>query len=100
MKTNFGKTLKKIRKIKGLRQEDVEAAAGMDHRVYSETENDKNNATLATLEKVSNGFNIPLAVIFWLGMDEDSIPKDHKKHEFLMVKQKIDAMFNNLYDLN
>ncbi len=99
MKTNLGETLKKIRKIKKLTQFNIEQKSGVEHCTYVYTESDKNDLRLSTLNRIANGFEIPLGVILWLGIDETSIPKENK-HEFLMAKEKVDAIFKNLYDLN
>lgn len=99
MKTNLGKILKKLRHLRKLSQFNLAEKCGIAHYLYNSIENNKGNPTVETLEKIAKGLEIPIGVIFWLGIDEENAPKN-KKYEFLITKEKVDIIFNNLYDLD
>ncbi|MEK7525965.1 MAG: helix-turn-helix transcriptional regulator [Patescibacteria group bacterium] len=54
----FGENLRKIRKQKGLSQEELAAKAGLDLTTVNELENGNREPMLKTIVKLANGLEI------------------------------------------
>jgi transcriptional regulator with XRE-family HTH domain len=57
----FGQKLRDLRRSRGLTQLDMAIAFGIDRSYISDIECGKKGISLATLEVISLGFNIPLS---------------------------------------
>jgi len=57
----FGDNLRKVRKAKGISQEDLADKAGL-HRTYiSSVERGERNVTLETIDKLAKALGVPMA---------------------------------------
>ena len=57
----FGRALKKLRKARGLTQETLAQRAGVDYKYLQKLEGSRpSSPTLATMEKLAIGLDIPL----------------------------------------
>ena len=59
----FGSTLKKLRKEKGLSQEKFALLASIDRTYISDIEKGERNISLLTLQKISIALQIPMSEI-------------------------------------
>jgi transcriptional regulator with XRE-family HTH domain len=59
----FGNRIREIRKLKGLKQEDMENF-GLSYKYYQKIERGKANLTLATVERISKALEIAPEEIF------------------------------------
>lgn len=60
----FGKRIKKLRNETGLSQEKFALKIGMDRTYYASVESGKRNISLKNIEKIANGFGIPISQLF------------------------------------
>ena len=60
----FGKRIKKLRNETGLSQEKFALKIGMDRTYYDSMESGKRNISLQNIEKIANGFGIPISQLF------------------------------------
>lgn len=64
IKTNFGKTIKRLRTDMGLSQEELAYRAGV-HRTYiGMIERAEKNITLENIYKIANALNVTISFIF------------------------------------
>lgn len=88
---NLGKTIKKIRTVRGINQEALSNFCGITQAYLSLIENNKKEPTLNTLEKIALGLEIPLSVLIYLSTSESDI--NIKKNDFYKA---IDESFRKL----
>ncbi len=60
----FGLAAKYYRDLSGLSQEKFALSIGMDRTYYASIESGKRNPSLKNIEKIANGFNIPISTLF------------------------------------
>ena len=60
----LGKTIKSLRESKGLSQEDLALACGIDRSYFGGIERGEHNVALINLEKISIALGIPLRELF------------------------------------
>ena len=60
----FGKRIKKLSNETGLSQEKFALKIGMDRTYYASVESGKRNISLQNIEKIANGFGIPISQLF------------------------------------
>ena len=57
----FARTLKSLRRARGLTQESLAQRAGVDYKYLQKLEgNNPSSPTLATMEKLASGLDVPL----------------------------------------
>ncbi len=64
IKTIFGKAIKQIRTEQGISQEKFALQIDMDRTYYASVEAGKRNISLENIQKISNGYHIPISEIF------------------------------------
>lgn len=67
---SVGKRIKEIRKLKGLRQEDMEPL-GLSYKYFQKIEQGKANITLSTLEKVAEALGVSPGEFFYLPFSDN-----------------------------
>ena len=60
----FGQRIQSLRKELGLSQERFALSISMDRTYYASVEAGKRNISLANIEKIANGFHIPISELF------------------------------------
>lgn len=58
--TKYGEIIRKVRREKGLSQEELAEKAKVDPKTIIQIEGGKRNPTLKTLQKLANALNIPI----------------------------------------
>ncbi len=64
IKVLFGKVLKQIRGEKGISQEKFALLIDMDRTYYASVEAGRRNISLENIQKISEGYHIPISEIF------------------------------------
>lgn len=59
-----GKTIIRLRKLRGLSQEKFALESGIDRRYLSDVENGKRNVSFELLNRIANYFNVSLSCFF------------------------------------
>ena len=93
---NIGKSIKHIRKMKGLNQKEFADLYGFNKAYISGVETGKQNPTIKMLEKMAKSFGVPLPVMFWFTFTEEDV-EDSKKEAFKVIKPSIDSMIDELF---
>lgn len=97
---DLGNTLKKIRKHRGLKQYELAQLCNISVTFLSQLENNKKDATLTTLKKISACLNIPLPVLFFLSMRIDDI-SPQKKEFYSQLASPFKTFINDFFlDIN
>jgi len=70
-----GRRLRQLRKNKGLSQEQMADAAGVNAKYYSEIERGKRNISLKVMERVSSNLGLTFKDFFQFPTDEELSPE-------------------------
>lgn len=93
---DIGSTIKKLRKRKGIQQNELAERSGISQTYLSQIENGSRSATLETLEKVCEALNIPLSIISFLSLDVNSV-NPNKRDAFTRIEPAIKAMVEEFF---
>ena len=95
---NIGIAIRTIRKERTpqLNQSEFAKLIGITQTYLSQIETGSKTPTISVLEKISKEFEIPLPIIFWLGINEEDIA-EHKREYFRFLKPTVDAMINEFF---
>ena len=95
---NIGIAIRTIRKerTQQLNQSEFAPLIGITQTYLSQIETGAKTPTISVLEKISKEFEIPLPIIFWLGINEEDIA-EHKREYFRFLKPTVDAMINEFF---
>lgn len=74
---NLGKAIKELRKKQELSQKELALASKITQAALSQIENGKRPGS-STLKKISHSLNVPVSLIYALGMEKDDVPKEKK----------------------
>lgn len=95
---NIGIAIRTIRKerTQQLNQSEFAKLIGITQTYLSQIETGAKTPTISVLEKISKEFEIPLPIIFWLGINEEDIA-EQKREYFRFLKPTVDAMINEFF---
>lgn len=97
---DLGKTLKDLRKQRGLKQKALASLCEISVTYLSQIENNRKEPSLSTLNKISSKLHFPLPVIFFLALQNHDIPS-HKKDIYNSLVPPFKSYLNSFYlDLN
>lgn len=96
IKHNVGQSIKRLRKIKGLTQDQLAKKVNSSKSYISSLENERYPPSLDFLKKISNKLEIPVAFILILGLNEDCFRKKHKM-KFTMISKTLQTMIENIH---
>lgn len=89
---NIGNALREIRFKKRLKQQDVAAKAKISQTYLSQIEGGaKENPSKAVVSRLCKIYDVPVAVVFWMALEEKDI-KPSRKADFKRVKQPMDNL--------
>ncbi len=92
---NLGKTIRNIRKKKGLSQKELANLSDTYPSHISAIELGL-KPRFSTLENIANALNVPLPIVFFLSMTEDDIP-DNKREGFRIISPSVYALINEFF---
>lgn len=61
----FGTRIRRLRKTRGMSQEELSSCAQIDRTYLARIEKGKVNPTLRILHKLTRAMKMPLSVLFW-----------------------------------
>ena len=95
---NIGESIKRLRVSKKpkVTQKKMAESIGISQTHLCHIEYGKKNASTEVLEGISQYFGIPLAIMFWMGVEEKDI-KPEKLEFFKTLKPTIDSMIKQLF---
>lgn len=93
---DLGNTLKKLRKEKGLKQNEFAAICEITQAYLSQIENNSKQPNLSTLKKISGKLETPLPIIFFLSMNEDDVAPQ-KREAFQMIAPSVNSLVEKFF---
>lgn len=94
----IGVGIKLARQKKGFTQDDLLDRIKVSQTHLSEIENNKRKPSMDLLDKISKSLELPIAVIFWLGINEDEVDSD-KVEIFNMLKPSVDNLMQEMFKI-
>lgn len=91
---NLGKTIKHIRKQKGITQSDISSNCNISMTYLSQIENNKKEPSINMLKNISDYLDIPVPVLFFLSMSEDDI-QPNKKEAYKIIYPSIKNLLSH-----
>ncbi len=92
---NIGTAIRVLRKRAKINQALYSKNIGISQCYLSQIENGHKTPSLDVLKDVANGFGVPLAIIFWFGVEESDIPLE-KREIFKLIKPSLDNLLEGL----
>ena len=92
----IGKTIRRIRKKRGIRQVDFSKEVGISQTYLSQIENDDRNPTVSVLERIGNYLEVPYAVFVFMSLSEDDIPKS-KIESYLIARPILEGLIEKIF---
>lgn len=93
---NLGLAIKQARERAGLTQTQAQHLVETDQRYLSHLETNRKFPSQKMLEKISKAYDIPICVLFWMGMEEGDV-SENKREEFMAVKPKVDKLIGKIF---
>lgn len=95
---NLGLAIKTARKSiePNINQSEFAERLGVTQSYLSLIENNVKTPSIKLLERISKEFNIPLSVIFWMGIEPTDV-SDDKRKDFRFLKPCIDSLIRAIY---
>ena len=95
---NIGESIKRIRisSVPRLNQGDFAKRIGITQTYLSQIETGAKIPSISVLEVISNQFEIPLAIIFWFGLEESDIAETKRNH-YKILKPTVDTMVSEFF---
>ncbi|MES2458057.1 MAG: helix-turn-helix transcriptional regulator [Bacteroidota bacterium] len=93
---DIGSTIKKIRGLRGLKQNDLASRCELTQAYLSKIESNQKEPTLSVLKKIALELNVPLPVLFFQALTvEDIEPK--KRDAFQIILPSIKSMIESFF---
>jgi len=92
----IGSAIRKIRRDRELRQNDLAVSVGITQAYLSGIEKGNKNPSTEVLNKIANYFKIPLAIIYWDSMSEEDVHPS-KLEAFRVLKPSIDGLIKEMF---
>lgn len=88
---DLGNAIVKLRKEKGLRQNELARISNLSQTYLSQIENNQKDITFKTLNKISQAMGVPTPILVFYSLSEDDVPVE-KREAYKMVEPIIQAM--------
>lgn len=94
---HIGESVKKVRRLKKLKQIDFAAQIKISPSTLSSIEQGLRVPSLRMLQKIADGFNISLPILLWFSVKREDVAED-KREAFDILKPSIDEMISSLFN--
>lgn len=88
---DIGKSIKKLRKESGLKQNEFAESVGVSQSHLSQIEKGHKKPSLTTLEQMADILQVPLPVLFWFGVEEEDV-KPAKREAYNILIPSINGL--------
>ena len=95
---DLGKTIKDLRKQKGLTQGQFAIECDITQTYLSQIENNQRDPNLSVLKTISEKLEIPLPILFFQSMTEEDIKSD-KREIFRMIGPDIKNIIDEVFSI-
>lgn len=75
---NIGNAIKQVRQHFGISQVELSEQTGLSQTSISQIENGAKNPSRKTIEKICATFEIPEAILYVMGMNDEDVPASRK----------------------
>ncbi len=93
---NIGETLRRLRKRKGLSQQELAEQANISRTYISQIESGESNPTIDTIESLGKVLDIPFPIISFLSLDINTIP-ENKREDYRKIEPAIMSMVEDFF---
>jgi transcriptional regulator with XRE-family HTH domain len=93
---NIGLTIKRLRKERGLNQEEFGVITGLSQTSLSLIENGNTTPNRSTLKRICEGLNIPEEMLYFMSIDESGIPEE-KKEKFKLLYPAVQDLMMRIF---
>ena len=93
---NLIKTIARLRKRKGMSQAQLAKVSGLSTTYISLMESGKKSPTLKSLEKISQGLEVPFPILSFMALDDEDVHPD-KRSAFKLVAPAVNAMIEEFF---
>ena len=94
---NLGQAVKRVRKNKGLNQEQFCNKIGITQSFLSGIENNKKKPSIDVIQKIAEVVDMPLPVLFWFTITEKDVHQT-KLDAFKLLKPTVDKVVTDLFN--
>lgn len=95
---NLGIVIKNMRKKKKLTQTEFASLCGITQTYLSQIESNHKDPNLSILRTISEKFNIPLPILFFLSLTEEDI-HPNKRKAFEIVGPSVKSLVNEFFSI-
>lgn len=93
---NIGQAIRILRKRKAIKQIHFAESIGITQSHLSQIEHGHKKPSMELLERIADGYKIPLAVILWYGLQIEDVPKE-KQQIFELLNPIIDNLISEIF---
>lgn len=93
---NLGSVIKDIRKQRGQTQTEFAESCGITQIYLSQIENNSKEPNLSILKVISENFELPLPILFFLSLNEDDISPEKRK-AFEIINPSVKSLINEFF---
>ncbi len=76
---NIGSAIKQVRQHFGISQVELSERTGLSQTSISQIESGAKNPSKKTIDKICEAFDIPVAILYVMGMEDADVPVSRKK---------------------
>jgi transcriptional regulator with XRE-family HTH domain len=76
---NLGKTIKDLRKDKGIKQLQLAESCSITQSYLSNIESNKKEPTLSVLNQICTNLSVPLPIVFFLSMGKEDVAENKRE---------------------
>lgn len=95
---SLGKAIRDLRESRKISQKDFAEKIDISPIYLCNIEKDKAQPSFTVLEKISFGFDVPVAVINYMSLNRYNVA-EHKRETFDMLSPVINKMISEIFEL-
>jgi len=93
---NLGHTIKKLRRARGISQQELADASSLSMTYVSLLECNKKEPSIAALRAICRELEIPVAIVFFLSLEADDV-QEHKRAVFEQLAPAMNAYLKTVF---
>ncbi len=93
---NLGKTIKGLRKQKGLSQTELAGVCGITSTYLSQLENNRKSPSPELASSIAAALEVPVPILYFMALDEADIPAS-KLSAYRMLAPEIKGVIGQLF---
>jgi transcriptional regulator with XRE-family HTH domain len=93
---NLGHTIKNMRILSGLKQNQLAKNCNLSQTYISQIEHNQKEPNLSTLKIIAEQLKMPLPLLFWLSLSEEDVSEE-KRAMFKLIKPAINSLIKEFF---